>query len=290
MRDAATRVTITAGGMEPLDDELSVEQLEQLLAQVADDAGRAVPAQTFDDGSGLPMVDLEEALADSGAESPDQTLTRLRPDWQEEWSEEQVPYVRLLIERCRKVVVSTTGVKARRRLVRWCFGRLPGWGGLPVTFDQCCYQLRARPYVVQAMLHHQWFRHAIVLPEALPILSDPVHEGILTEAISYSFDAGAAVVETVWMHPSMFTSEVIQGATAKGITRDEAESGLGALVEAGLLGLRGGRVWFTGRSPEFMAKRRTSFAQSFIEPQYQPAPSATDALSADEAAILFGKS
>ncbi|HEU0197420.1 MAG TPA: hypothetical protein VFQ88_09435 [Nevskiaceae bacterium] len=264
----------------------SIEDIERVIAsQRTAGPGRR---QQLDDGSGLPMAhtsDADRTLSDTTFRA---ALPHLPTDWQDDWADEQLPYAKMMTVRCRRVVSQAAGISERKRLIRWCFGVVQAKGRLHATFEDCCEVLNVRKYVMQAMIQHQWFRHGIVLDEELPFTCI-VPEPVLEEARSDSFDVGEAAMRAVWLYPSRTITRVIDQVAHGRITRDMCDVGLASMVEKGRLGLRDGRLWFTGRSPVLMAKRRASFSRTYQDPDNDMVRrDPGDHLSYGESNALFG--
>lgn len=268
------------GSLQPLTDGLqaTLDVTAQLLAE-AEEAER----KARDGGAGVDdiIADLEKSWAalpviEFKGDENDISNTRLVTgdvSYIDDWDETQVPVVKQMVAMCRAVVAVSTSPPRRSRLIVWAFGHDPKAERRDAeagrdTFAACCHQLNVRPYVIRAMLQHQWYRHAITFAQPLPDSIDPLPEGLLGEGYLRDFSCGGDALEVAWKFPSLdlpsFLGRVVSQAR---VTHAQADAAFTELVNAGLLGMREGRVWFTGRSPEYLARRRTSFARSFIEPE-----------------------
>lgn len=269
-----------------------LRDLEWLIQQA--DSGAETPEQLeakLGRGDTLPKLDLSEVMREIEGDQTRSRLLRGDAEYVDEWTDEQVPLVTAMATRCRAAVAPATTPTRRKEMIAWCFAQKPAPGQHPYTFNGCCAGLGARPYVIQAMIHHQWFMHGIELPP-LPFAADPVNQGLLSEGYLHAFDCGGDLVADTWRNPSTMAVDLIERVSKKtGIPRDQTDRALGSLLDAGILGARLGRIWFTGRSREYLAQRRTSFARSFIEPQSaRQDADPSYALTPEEYALLTGGS
>ncbi|TAN03155.1 MAG: hypothetical protein EPN36_14250 [Rhodanobacteraceae bacterium] len=267
------------------DDASSFGFLELAKAEPAAPARKRQPAMPVFDGPGL----LERAPA------ADQTASRLRLDsavrggtsetWSD-WEDEQVPFCRLFARMCHTSIRPSTPPNKRAAALRWCFGHALSDGAKRVTFAQTCHMLEVRPYVMQSAIQHYLFRRGIVLDGPLSE-SARLHESFAGAATRCGWN-GVKVATDVWCYPSRAITQVIAGLADAGV--DDADETIAALVDAGILGLTAGRVWFAARSAEFVSSRRTSFARSFLDDQDETTflDGGPDVLTPEERETLFG--
>lgn len=247
-----------------LDDDDGLDATLRLLIEAR--GGEAVSADG--DSWALPMLDVSSELKQSGG-SRDRLAVGDR-EYAEDWDEQQVVVVSQMVNMCRALVSIATPSRRREKLTQWAFGHDAKVDASTLhsghdTFQVCCMKLGVRPYVIRAMIHHEWFKHGVTL-KALPTSADPVSDGILSEGFLRDFTCGGDVIAAVWMHPSAPMPDLIRVVmAASGAKKERVDDAIATLAQAGLIGLRDGCAWFTGRSPDYLAKRRTSFARSFIE-------------------------
>ncbi len=250
----------------PLGDD--DDGLDATLRLLIEARGGGAPNPGGDDWA-LPVLDVSAELK-HGSTSRDRLAAGDR-EYADDWDDAQVEVVSQMVTMCRALVSVATPARRREKLVQWAFGHDAKIDAASVraghdTFQICCMKLGVRPYVVRAMIHHEWFKHGIAL-KALPTTADPVSEGILSEGFLRDFTCGGDVLVAAWMHPSSSIPDLIKAASdSSGANKERVEAAVSTLAQAGLIGLRDGCAWFTGRSPEYLSGRRTSFARSFIEP------------------------
>jgi len=150
---------------------------------------------------------------------------------------------------CRAAINKSVSDRTRRKAIKWLFVNgtqdpRHGW-----SFHLLCAALRARPWVIQTLIQHQWFRKGMVI-EPLPFLADVLPEALESEAIMCAWESGAIVMSRVWNQPGGLLAELRQQ--------------LQTLVQEGLLGLIADRVWVSSRGANFIRPgQRVSWSRSF---------------------------
>lgn len=233
---------------------------------------------------------LERAPAVDDAASRLRLDSAVRPASNEMWSEwepPQWPSLRLFARMCQTAIRPSAPTKKRRVALRWCFDNTLSDGAMRVTFARVCHVLEARTHVMQSAVQHYLFRRAIVIDE--PLGDNPcLPKEHADEAVRRDNRSGLAVATDVWRHPSRPITQVIAGLAASGV--DDADEVIAVLVDAGMLGLASGRVWFAARSTDFTSSRRTSFARSFVydDDGFSRFDGGPDVLTPFEREVLFG--
>jgi len=202
------------------------------------------------------------ALEDGEPEPParEQVIIQSSHRDEDEFTEEEWDMVRVLRTMCQTATRQQSPHKKRRSAVEWLFVNGTAEPRHHWTFHLMCEALRARPWVIQTMVQHLWFRRAIV-PEPLPFLADVLPELLQSEAILCAWGAGETVMARVWGQPGCLLGAV-RHQTA--LTETAFDRAVNALLEAGLLGRCADRVWVSSRSANFIRPgQRVSWSRSF---------------------------
>jgi len=205
---------------------------------------------------GLPPLD------ESGPEPPtrEQVLIQANDRNEDDFTEDEWDMVKVLRTMCRQATQQQSSRRKRRAAVEWLFVHGTNDPKHRWTFHLMCVALRARPWVIQTMVQHVWFRKALV-PDPLPFLADPLPEALKSEAILCAWDAGETVLSQIWSQPGA----VLTGLRQHTILTERAfDRAAGTLLQAGLLGQCMDRVWVSSRSANFIRPgQRVSWSRSF---------------------------
>jgi len=207
---------------------------------------------------GLPTIDVEGALR---AATAGQVSVRPDDDERDDYTDEEWTVVTTLRKLCLDAISASTPRKRLAKAVEFCFVRGTEEPRYGVSFHLACEMLKARPWVVQALIQHFWFLRGIE-PGPLPFMADPLPEALHSEAILHGWEAGLRIAAAAWMHPGVLETDLRQQVR---VGDDDYERSLGALCNAGIVSLRMGRAYLTSRPASFRRARQTvSWSRSFI--------------------------
>lgn len=207
---------------------------------------------------GLAPLDVSGAMRSAEA-----GRVTARPDDsdQDDFTEEEWTIVKTMRKFCLDAIAISTPAKRRAKSIEWLFVRGVEDPRNGVSFHLSCQAFRCRPWVIQALIQHFWYLRDIV-PPVLPFLADPLPDSLQSEAILHGWEDGMRIAATSWMRPGA-VDPVLREAV--GIDSGSYGRSMDALVEAGVIGLRLGRVYVTSRPASF---RRTgqsvSWSNSFL--------------------------
>jgi len=204
---------------------------------------------------GLPEAEIEDEIP------TERMLIQCSDKDEDDFTVDEWAMIRVMRSMCQTAArKKPPSARKQRKAVEWLFvnGTLEqtrGW-----SFHLMCEALRARPWVIQTMIQHLWFRRMAV-PDPLPFLADLLPETLQSEAIMCAWESGAAIMNQVWKQPGgpldVFRRETPFPAT---FDRD-----VDALSQAGLLGVSADRAWVSSRSATFIRPgQRVSWSRSFI--------------------------
>jgi len=177
---------------------------------------------------------------------------------EEDYSEEEAAILKVLKKHVRDACNVNTTWRRRKKALEWCFIRgIKDKNG--IDFHTACMALGARPEVVLARLHHQLYVAGVPLREPLSIWIDPLPEQYESESIMAAWEDGLTLVKHVWRWPGIPVNKLQEESAIKDIF-----AVLEKLEKAGLVALRFGCVFLTGRSPETVRRRTFSWSKSFF--------------------------
>jgi len=204
---------------------------------------------------GLPEAEVDDDIP------TERMLIQCSDKDEDDFTVEEWAMIRIMRAMCQAAAhKKPPSLRKRRKSVEWLFvnGTLEptrGW-----SFHLMCDALRARPWVIQTMIQHLWFRRGAV-PEPLPFLADLLPDTLQSEAIMCAWEPGASLLHQVWKQPGG-RLEVFRRHTPFPSTFDRDVE---ALSQAGLLGLSADRAWVSSRSASFIRPgQRVSWSRSFI--------------------------
>lgn len=125
-----------------------------------------------------------------------------------------------------------------------------------LTFSLCCGALGARPYLIQVRLQYQLYQACIPLPAPLPFLAASIPESLCSEILCFGGELSLDVAKEIWFRPGiradllrdMFSHSSQQIST--NITNREFLLATELIEERGIIGLKMGYWFFTGRQPD----------------------------------------
>ncbi|MBT9136826.1 MAG: hypothetical protein DDT34_01912 [Firmicutes bacterium] len=195
----------------------------------------------------LPGLDVraelnrQDALRNGGSISSD-------PFAADDFSDQQWAIVLAMKKPCIEAVKPGIDPATRRRAIRWIF-EIGEKNQSGLDFETSCRSLGARPFVVQALIHHIWYLKSIVLDDPLPYMSRPLNDVLESEALMIGMERGLELARIVWANPTITESELFHAA---GFDAGNTEAGraYSRMLKEGFFGLRADRVYFTSRHPE----------------------------------------
>lgn len=207
---------------------------------------------------GLPQINAEAEIARvEGGQS-------VRPDDRDEddYTDEEWCVVRVLRKYCLDAVQMTTPHRQRKKAVQWIFARGEQDARHGIEFHLACDMLRARPWVIHALIQHLWFLRGIRV-EALPLMSDPLPEALQSEAILRAWNEGMLIVDSLWRRPGI-AIEALRNMVPE-VSDADYDRALDQLIHGGIVGLNNGAAFVTSRPATFRRKRgNVSWARSFV--------------------------
>lgn len=178
-----------------------------------------------------------------------------------DFTEEQLVLLDLLKKRVREACNVNSNPRTRWRAIEWCFTPgLPDKNG--IEFNDLCAALGARPDVVRARIHHQWYLAGVALDKPLPFMSARMPDQYESEALMAAWDIGAQVCRIVWHWPGIPMANLALTIDAE-MVGGNADAVFGKLVEANLLAWRFGCAFLIGRKA-YGRPRHFSWAKSFF--------------------------
>jgi hypothetical protein len=242
------------------DDDVDIEVMQELVkrreARSADDVQKLEALMR--EHWGLPTVDISCQL-----DRIQIGTAHVKPsnDDEDSFTEDEWR----LILAMRKICISAIDVgspqSTMQRNIEWIFVRGTEEPRTGVSFHLACQMLRARPWVVQALVQHIWYTRSI-LPPPMPFLADPLPEALQSEAILYGWGEGAMILATIWMRPGIYSNLLPSIVKMDG---KKYENALASLIEHGLVGNRLGRLYCISRPVEFRRTgQQVSWSASFI--------------------------
>ena len=162
-------------------------------------------------------------------------------------------------ERIKKAVRAASNVNStdaqRIKALEWIF--VPNLEDKDsLTFSLCCGALGARPYLIQVRLQYQLYWACIPLPAPLPFLAASIPESLCSEILCFGGELSLDVAKEIWFRPGiradllrdMFAHSSQQISTD--VTNREFLMATELIEERGLIGLKMGYWFFTGRQPD----------------------------------------
>ena len=162
-------------------------------------------------------------------------------------------------ERIKKAVRAASNVNStdaqRIKALEWIF--VPNLEDKDsLTFSLCCGALGARPYLIQVRLQYQLYWACIPLPAPLPFLAASIPESLCSEILCFGGELSLDVAKEIWFRPGiradmlrdMFAHSSQQISTDA--TNREFLLATELIEERGIIGLKMGYWFFTGRQPD----------------------------------------
>lgn len=243
------------------DDDLDIEVMQTLVRGKA--AKSADEVQELEslmrEHWGLPTVDVSSQLDRIRVGT-----AKVVPsdDDEEDFSEDEWRLILAIRKICLSSIEAGTPLSTMAKNMEWMFVRGTEEPKTGVSFHLACQMLRARPWVVQALVQHIWFARNI-LPPAMPFLADPLPEALQSEAILYGWGEGASILAALWMRPGIYSNELQQSVLQ--MNSKPYETALASLIERGLIGNKLGRLYCISRPVEFRRTgQQVSWSASFI--------------------------
>lgn len=207
---------------------------------------------------GLPAVSIDREIAsiESGR--------AVVPDDQDEddYTEDEWLIVRTMRQFCLDAIHRGTTAARRKRAITWLFVRGTKEQRYDSEFHLACDMLKARPWVVQALIQHLWFQREIS-PGTIPFLADPLPEALQSEAIMRAWEPGMQIMSVLWRWPGM-PLHAMRDLVPE-LSDSVYDQALASLCDSGLIGTVHGHGYVTSRPATFRRTRgNVSWARSFI--------------------------
>lgn len=183
----------------------------------------------------------------------------------DDYSDEQTILLKMLKAELRLTYNRKTQWRRRKKALTWCFVRTEK-NSKGLSFHLVCTALGARPDVMQARLHRQFYLAGLPMPEPLPLFADLLPDQYESEAIMAAWESGLVVVKEVWRWPGIPVDELairVGAAVGSGGEGSDINSVLEKLEDVGLVARRFGMVFLTGRADETVIRRSFSWSRSF---------------------------
>lgn len=183
---------------------------------------------------------------------------------EDDFTDEQWILVNILKRRVREACNVNTQSAKRWKAIEWCF--VPGTPEPKhgVEFSDLCMALGARPEVIRARIHHQWYMAGVVLERPLPLMAVKMPEQYESEAIMSAWDGGLLVCQEIWRWPGIpmgVLAKQTEGMLAE-LQSDFTEV-MDRLVASHLVAWRFGCAFLIGRKAHGR-RRNFSWSKSFF--------------------------
>lgn len=190
---------------------------------------------------GLSKLDVSGTL--SAAPNAGVAIVRPSDDDRDDYNEYEWKIVLSMRNHCMRAIRPETSHKARHAALRWLFvrGEEDSQG---IAFHLACEALQARPWVIQALIHHYFAIRDIHLEGGLPQGSDELPDALESEAMFHGWLAGIEVAKALWRLPGLLESELVAMTS---LDDDGCHRALACLIDAGLASMRVSRAYLTSR-------------------------------------------
>lgn len=189
----------------------------------------------------------------------------VRPDDRDEddYSEEEWLVVTTMRKLCLEAITRTTPARRRKRAIEWLFINGTEEPRNSISFHLACDLLKARPWVIQALIQHFWYLRGIE-PEPLPFLADILPDAILSEAGVHAWEPGMRIASNLWQRPGS-TIQELRDVTIE-LSSAEFDTAASLLVEHGIIGVSvAGKAYVISRPATFRhTGQKVSWSRSFI--------------------------
>lgn len=225
-------------------------------------------ARDGDAEAGVPLLRVDRDVA---AFSEDGS-GRIRPDDSiaDDFDDSQWALVLQLRAICQDAIREKVSPPKRQRAIEWLFipnkefgmsrGRAPGPAS---TFSLVCAALGARDWVIRALIHHLWYLRDMRIG-MLPMLAAPLPEALENEALLKGWEAGGRLAGIAWSFPGIEKAIAIESVVNAGVSHQDTLNGLDAMLDSGLLGIRGTRLYFSARNSQVRKSGSIGWARSFL--------------------------
>jgi hypothetical protein len=134
-----------------------------------------------------------------------------------------------------------------------------------LTFSLCCGALGARSHLVQVRLHYQLYDACIPLPAPLPFLASSIPESLCSEILCFGGELSLEVAKEIWFRPGI-RADMLRDMFSN-VPNREFLLATELIEERGIIGLKMGYWFFTGRQPDALpihVRNRFHWADSII--------------------------
>ncbi|MDD5056558.1 MAG: hypothetical protein PHQ60_02195 [Sideroxydans sp.] len=154
-------------------------------------------------------------------------------------------------ERIKKAVRAACNVNSadaqRIKALEWIF--VPNaMDKNSLTFSLCCGALGARPYLIQVRLQYQLYLACLPLPAPLPFLAVSIPASLCSEILCFGGELSLDVAKEIWFKPGI-RADMLRDMFSH-VPNRELLVATELIEERGIIGLKMGHWFFTGRQPD----------------------------------------
>lgn len=117
-----------------------------------------------------------------------------------------------------------------------------------LTFLLCCGALGARSYLIQVRLQYQFYDSCLPLPAPLPFLAASIPEGLCSEILCFGGELSLDIAKEIWFRPGI-RADLLRDMFSY-VPNREFLLATELIEEHGIIGLKMGYWFFTGRQPD----------------------------------------
>jgi len=158
---------------------------------------------------------------------------------------------RAAYERIKKAVRAACNVNStpaqRIKALEWIF--VPNSEDKhSLTFSLCCGALGARSHLIHVRLQYQLYDVCLPLPAPLPFLAASIPESLCSEILCFGGELSLDVAKEIWFRPGI-RADLLRDMFSHIPNRDFLLA-TELIEERGVIGLKMGYWFFTGRQPD----------------------------------------